>query len=308
MQVIRELNKIKNPLPNPVISIGNFDGVHLGHQRVIKQVVLRAAREKGTSFVMTFSPHTRKLLNQQKAPLLINTEQQKIELISILNPDYLYIAEFSPSFAALKAEQFVKDILAKKLGIKVIYFSSGFAFGHQRKGNISLLKKLSSSYKFKVVEIKPITIDSTMVNSSIIREMIAAGQIENAAKIMGRDYFVDGVVVPGEQRGRQLRYPTANIRPQNELLPGDGVYLSKLKLGEQVINGLTNVGVRPTFSGAKRSIETYLLDFSQKIYGQRIRLIFLKKIREEKKFEDSLELSRQIEKDIGEAQLFFSRH
>lgn len=307
MKIIKDLIEIKKLLPNPVITIGNFDGVHLGHQRVIKQVVSRAAEEKGTSFIMTFAPHTRKLLNQQKAPLLLNTEAQKIELISMFKPDYLYITEFSTSFSAMEAEDFVKEILVDKLKIKVIYFSSGFAFGHQRKGNISLLKKLSSSYGFEVVEVKPIRMNGTMINSSAIRELIAEGKLEEAAQFLGRDYFIDGKVVPGDQRGRKLRYPTANIQSENELLPGNGVYLSELKLGKQIIKGLTNVGVRPTFQEGNRSVESYLFDFNQRIYGHEVRLFFLKKIREERKFEDSWQLSKQIEKDIGEARIFFSQ-
>jgi len=308
MKIIRNLKEIKNPLPNPVITIGNFDGVHIGHQRVIKQVVNRAKEEKGTSFIFTFAPHTRKLLNQQKAPLLLNTEAQKIELISTLKPEYLYITEFNSSFASMEAEDFVKEIMVNKLNIKVIYFSSGFAFGYQRKGNISLLKKLSSQYDFEVVEVKPIRMNGTMVNSSAIRELIIEGKLEEVAQFLGRDYFVDGVVVSGVKRGRKLRYPTANIRPENELLPGNGVYLSQLKLGRQIINGLTNVGVRPTFAAGEKAVESYLFDFKQKIYGQGVRLFFLKKVRDEKKFKDSEQLSKQIEKDIGEARLFFSKN
>jgi riboflavin kinase/FMN adenylyltransferase len=308
MKVIRDAAQLKQRLPNPVVTIGNFDGVHRGHQRVIKQVVDKALEEKGTSIILSFSPHTRKLLNHEKAPLLINTEQQKIELISIINPDYLCICEFNLSFAAMKAEQFVKEILVEKLNTKVVYFSSGFAFGYKRKGNISLLRKLSPKYGFTVLEVKPITINSTMVNSSIIRQMIASGKVDSAAQFLGRDYYIDGEVVAGDKRGRILRYPTANILSENELIPNYGVYLSKLKLGNKILNGITNVGVRPTFSGAERAVETYLFDFNQKIYGKRVRLFFLKKIRDEKKFADSEQLAKQIERDIEKADIFFSQY
>jgi riboflavin kinase/FMN adenylyltransferase len=308
MKIVRDVAELGKILPNAIITIGNFDGVHIGHQRVIKQVVDKALEEKGTSIILSFSPHTRKLLNHEKAPLLINTEQQKIELISAINPDYLCICEFNPSFASMKAEQFVKEILVDRLNIKVVYFSSGFAFGHKREGNISLLRKLSLKYGFKVLEVKPINKNGTMVSSSIIREMIASGQVDEAAHFLGRDYFIDGEVVAGEKRGRLLRYPTANILPENELLPGNGVYLSKLKLGDRILNGLTNIGIRPTFSGAERAVETYLFDFDQIIYSMRVRLFFLRKIREEKKFADSKQLARQIEHDIEKAHIFFRKH
>lgn len=292
----------------PVVTIGNFDGVHLGHQKVINQTIALAKAQGTQSLVMTFAPHTRKLLNSEHAPPLINTSSQKLEVIDKLGVDFLLMVGFTDDFSHTTPEEFVRSFLVEKLRIKAVCLSSKFRYGYQGRGNIHLLKRMGKVHQFEVVEVEAVYIDNRPVDSTRIRELIREGKVEEASLLMGREYMADGRVTRGVRRGESIGYPTANIQPENELLPGFGIYITRCLLKGNLLPSVTSLGVRPTFGENIPTLETHILNFSQQIYGEPIRLYFIKKLRDEMKFPNPDSLREQICRDVQAATEYFKKN
>ena len=302
LQIIDDLNAIEKPLKNPVLTIGNFDGVHRGHLALFEKVKERARAIGGQSAVMTFEPHPIRVMKPGNGPLLITPTRQKLELIGKAGIDVLFCIPFTREFAAVSAEDFVKDILVGRIGIKEIVVGYDYAFGRNREGNIPLLREMGEKLGFLVHLVGPIHIDQTPVSSTSIRRLVQEGKLSEAKTLLGRDYQVEGTVVKGHQRGgRLLGFPTANLKPEDELLPKTGVYAVTVMIDEKTYQGVTNVGYNPTFHDKALTVETHVLDYSGDLVGKKIKINFLSRLRGERSFQDIRELSEQIAKDIEDA-------
>jgi len=306
MQVILNLNEIKKPLTNPVLTIGNFDGVHKGHLALFDRVKERAKAIAGQSVVMTFEPHPLKIMRPADGPQLITHTGQKLELIEKTGIDVIVCVSFDREFAAIPARDFVNNVLVKKIGIKEIVVGYDYTFGHNREGDINLLREIGNDFGFVVHLVGPIEIDHTLVSSTSIRRLVQEGRLEEARVLLGRDFEVQGTVVKGQNRGgRLLGFPTANLNPHGELLPKRGVYAVKLLIDDVFYKGVTNVGYNPTFGNTGLTIETHVLDYSGELMGKTIKVHFIKRLRDEKTFKTLEELSEQIAQDIARAKEVF---
>ena len=301
MKVINSLENIKEPFAYAVITVGNFDGVHIGHQGLLKEVKKRADKMSGTSIVLTFEPHPLKVLKEKKIPLITPFER-KIELIEKLGIDVVICLPFTREFSKVSAREFVEEILLKKIGMREIVVGYDYTFGHKREGNIDLLKKLGDELGFKVCILGPILVDNMIVSSTRIRNLIMEGELEKVKTLLNRYYQVSGEVIAGHDRGgRLLGFPTANLKLVNEVFPKNGVYVVEVIYNNKVYGGVTNIGFKPTFGNDALSVETHILDFDQNIYGKKIKLNFIKRLRNEKKFSSIEALAAQIKRDIEEA-------
>lgn len=301
MILITDLKDIKGTFTNSVITLGNFDGVHLGHQELIRMVIRRARQIGGTSLVVTFRPHPLKILAPEKCPPLISIYEEKIRLIEQLGIDVLVKIPFSMEFAAMSPEAFVKDILCGLLGTKEIFVGSNYRFGKSRAGNVAMLRELGKALGFTVQEVEQVALGGEVISSTIIRQLLRDGEVEHAARLLGRVYAVSGIVVKGDARGRGLGFPTANIVAKHAIIPADGVYAVRLHVRDRFYDGIANIGLRPTFDTKVRTIEVHVFDFDEDIYGEDISLYFIRKIREERKFSGPQELVCQIHTDIAAA-------
>ncbi len=306
MQVILNLNEIKKPLTNPVLTIGNFDGVHKGHLALFDKVKERAKAIAGQSVVMTFEPHPLKIMRPADGPQLITHTGQKLELIEKAGIDVIVCVSFDREFAAIPARDFVNNVLVKKIGIKEIVVGYDYTFGHNREGDINLLREIGNDFGFVVHLVGPIEIDHTLVSSTSIRRLVQEGRLEEARVLLGRDFEVQGTVVKGQNRGgRLLGFPTANLNPHGELLPKRGVYAVKLLIDDVFYKGVTNVGYNPTFGDTGLTVETHVLDYSGELMGKTIKVHFIKRLRDEKTFKTLEELSGQIAQDIARTEEVF---
>ncbi len=310
MELINSLDQIDRPFKNAVITIGNFDGVHIGHQALFHEVIEKAEEIDGTSIAMTFEPHPLRVLNHNKTLSLITLGEHKLELISASGIDVLICIPFTHEFAAMSARHFVEQ-LVKRVGMKAIITGNDYTFGRNREGNVDLLKSLGREMGFEVLVSDWIQASSTKpgrISSTRIRELIAKGKVASAKKLLGRFYQVRGTVVSGRNRGgKLLGFPTANIVLQDELCPKAGVYAVTVDcLGRQFM-GVANIGYSPTFSDNIFTVEVHILDFHNDIYGKHIRVNFVNRIRDEIKFSGIAELSEQIRKDIEYAREVLSQ-
>ena len=307
MNVIYDLDSLKQRLTNPVLTIGNFDGVHKGHLALFDLVKKRAKAIGGQSAVMTFDPHPVKIIKKGNGPALITQTEQKLCLISKAGIDVILCIPFTTQFASIPAESFVRDILLNKIGVKEVVVGYDYTFGQGRAGNVDLLQKMGKELGFQVHLVGPVHIDHTVVSSTSIRTLVREGNLAEARMLLGRDYQIWGTVVKGANRGgRLLGFPTANIKPGDELLPKRGVYAVMVEVDERLFCGVTNVGFNPTFGENSLSIETYILDFSEDILGKKIKIKFLHRIRDEKTFGGVKELTDQIALDVQEARRLLS--
>ena len=311
MKIIEDIENIKKPYKNAVITIGNFDGVHIGHQALFHEVIEKADSIGGTSMAMTFEPHPARVLKQNNHPPLITLHEQKIELISSAGLDVLIVVPFTLIFASLPAEEFVKEILVGRIGMKVIMVGKDYSFGKNREGDINLLKTLAARLDFEVVVTDWIQASknnlSDRISSTIIRELVTAGKVEKAQKMLGRHYQIKGTVTVGRDRGgKLLGFPTANINLYDELCPKNGVYAVTVELKDRKYKGVANIGYSPTFDDHVFMVEVHILDFNENIYGQQFRVNFIRRIRDERKFSDVSELSEQIKKDVVKAREILS--
>jgi riboflavin kinase/FMN adenylyltransferase len=306
MHIVHDLEKLEKPLINPVLTIGNFDGVHKGHMVLFNKVKERAQAINGQSAVMTFEPHPIKVMKPGNGPPLITPMKEKLDLIAQTGVDVLFCVPFTREFAAISARDFVEDMLLKKIGIKEIVVGYDYTFGHDRLGDISLLEALGGELGFKVHVVKPIYIDRRLVSSTSIRKLVREGEFALAEAFLGRHYQISGTVIKGANRGgRLLGFPTANLKIVDELIPRMGVYAVKVNVEGKTYNGVTNIGTNPTFGEHALSVETHLLDFSGDLVGKTIRVNFLQRLRDEITFNSIEELSDQIAEDIRVAKELF---
>ena len=305
MKIIDRLENISQPFKNAVITIGNFDGVHIGHQALFHEVIERAADIDGTSIAMTFEPHPLRVLQKNSLPPLITVYEQKNELIERTGIDVLICIPFTREFASLSAEAFIKDLLVAKIGMRVIVVGKDYTFGRNREGNLSVLKSYASELGYEVIVAEWIKAEREVadrISSTKIRELIMAGEVEPARKMLGRHYQIRGLVVKGRDRGgKLLGIPTANINLQDELCPKTGIYAVTVEYNQQLYKGVANIGYSPTFDDHQFTVEVHLLNFSENIYGQKIRVNFIQRIRNEKKFVGIADLKEQIHQDIKTA-------
>jgi len=301
MEFFENINKIKTPFKNAVITIGNFDGVHKGHQSLFAQVIEKAKQINGTSVTMTFDPHPLKALGISGPPL-ITRRDQKLELIEKYGIDVLLCICFDMEFAAITAHDFIEEVLVNKIGMKAIIIGADYSFGKDRVGNIDLLKKEGKRLGFETL-VSPWTNDmgtsKERISSTRIREIVMDGEVDQAMKYLGRHYQIRGKVIKGRMRGgSQLGFPTANIKLHDELCPKLGVYAVTVETTKGNFPGVANIGFSPTFGDEMFTIEVHILNFNEDIYDTRIRVNMIKRLRDEKKFSNIKELSAQIEKDI----------
>ena len=311
MKIFDHLDKIREPFKNAVITIGNFDGVHIGHQALFHEVIEMAETVGGTSIAMTFEPHPIRVLKQNGHPPLITLYEQKAELINRTGIDVLICVPFSKSFADLSADQFIRELLVKKIGMKAIVVGEDYSFGKNREGNIDLLKSYGPDLGFEVIVARWIKMSkgfTDRISSTKIRELVMDGHMAEAEKMLGRNYQIRGIVVTGRDRGAKvLGIPTANINLHDELCPKTGIYAVTVECGGSKHNGVANIGYSPTFEDHEFTVEVHILDFNDNIYGEKIRVNFIKRIRDEIKFSNIQELIDQIQKDIAAAREIFSK-
>ena len=298
MQILKSLAEFPEAIDSCVVTLGNFDGVHLGHRELFRNLVKTARQLNYPSTIFTFDPHPLKLLAPEKAPKLLNTPEEKQRLIAASHVDYLIECPFTPEFSAMSPEQFVTDILIEKLHIKALVVGYDYAFGKGRRGDTEFLKACGEKQGFEVEILQPVGADGLPYSSTRIRQMVTAGDVSGVVRLLGRQYNLEGMVVPGEQRGRELGFPTANLETDKELLPATGVYAVKVRYGLQEYSGVVNIGNCPTFDRKNSTIEVYLLDFTGQLYGEKLRIYFVERLRGEQKFSSINDLVGAIEGDI----------
>jgi len=285
-----------------VLTLGVFDGLHLGHQLIMRTVAARARATASVPTVITFDPHPRAVLHPQSAPPLLQTFDQKIEAFSVLGIEQAIVIRFDAEFAQICAEEFLRDVVRDRLQAREVYLGRGFAFGRGREGNIELLRAASGRLGFHADEVAEVRLRGRRISSSRIREMLAAGRVNLARRMLGRPYGVEGRVVRGDARGRTLGFPTANLHPRNRVIPRGGVYVTATLIDGAWRRSVTNVGTRPTFSGATEtapSVETYVMNWSGDLYGDVVRVRFLHRLRAERKFAGVADLKAQIDRDVA---------
>ena len=311
MKTITDLNEIRAPFKNAVITIGNFDGVHLGHQALFHEVIEKADAIGGTSVAMTFEPHPMRILKHNNHPPLITLYEQKSELIERTGIDVIVCVPFTKEFASLTAREFIEDLLIRKIGMKAIVVGEDYSFGKNREGNLELLKTFAGEMNFEVIVADWIKMSRKLpdrISSTKVRELVMDGRMQEAHKMLGRHYQIRGIVVTGRDRGgKLLGIPTANINLHDELCPKTGIYAVTVERQGLQLKGVANIGYSPTFDDHEFTVEVHILDFDEDIYGEKIRVNFIQRIRDEKKFAGIDELIEQIHKDIAAARVIFAR-
>jgi len=298
MEVLSPSSNALRDLRRPVVTVGSFDGLHRAHQAILTEIGRRAERIQGHSLVMTFDPHPRQVVDRGKAPALLTTRDEKLDLLRDRPIDYTLLWPFTEQVAALPAERFVEEILYKKIGVHEMVIGHNHAFGHHREGRLETLQDLGRRFHFTVTAIKPVLYENEPISSTRIRHRLQEGDVRAATQMLGRPYELAGPVVRGEGRGRTLHYPTANLDvPGRKLIPGDGVYAVLWKRGSDLTGGVVNIGVRPTFDGRRRTLEIHFFDFQGSLYGEQVRIQFIQKIRDERKFTSGQSLTAQMKKD-----------
>lgn len=308
MKIYRDLKKIPGPFPHACVTIGNFDGVHLGHQLLFGEVVQRSYQSKGTSVAVTFDPHPLQILRPQGIKL-ISTCEQKIELIEHAGIDVLVIIPFSMKFAGISAVRFVDDILRAIIGVKELVVGYDYAFGKGRAGNIDFLQEQGKEKGFSVSVVEAHYEKEMLASSTKVRELVAEGRMADARTLLGRYYQIRGEVQHGQKRGgKEIGFPTANLHMEPEdLIPKMGVYVCQVICDGKCYGGVLNIGVNPTFGEQRLVAETHIFDFDQDIYGKPIKVNLLRFLRSEKKFSGIEELAAQIARDVSRAREVLSQ-
>jgi len=296
-----------NILRGTVLTLGVFDGLHLGHQRIMQTVVESAKINKSVPTVITFDPHPRAVLHPENSPPLLQTLDQRLANFEVLGIEQAIVIRFDKEFAALDAETFLRDIVHERLQAREVFLGKGFFFGKNRGGNIELLKRMSMELGFFADEVAEVRLRGTRISSSKIRQLLADGKVNLARRMLGRPYGVEGQIIHGFERGRTIGFPTANLHPHNRVIPKYGVYATATLINNEWRRSITNVGVRPTFENdLNPSIESYVFDFDGDLYGDVLRVRFLHRIRDERKFNGIDELRAQIERDTHRALNYFA--
>ncbi len=291
---------------NPVVALGNFDGVHRGHTRILKNVCSRAGERGGTPVVLTFEPHPTRIVRPDKAPPLLMTTSQKLDCFEMAGIEGVAIVEFTAELSQWTPDKFVRRVLVDWLRASEVWVGANFLFGHERSGNYSLLRSLGARYGFLTGTIEPVRYKDFIVSSTRVRGLIRDGRVDEAGALLGHHYVLEGMIETGSGRGRGHGIPTANLRTKNELLPPDGVYATTVAIGSRILGSVTNIGIRPTFGNdGPRVVETHIFDFDADLYGKEIRLAFVQRLREERTFNDADALRQQIDTDCVNAKKLF---
>jgi riboflavin kinase/FMN adenylyltransferase len=310
MHVIRDPFRATDLPRGGVGTIGNFDGVHLGHRKILETVVARAREIGRPSFAITFEPHPMAVLRPDHAPRRIQTLRQKEEVIAELGVDSLLVIPFTRDFSLTEPEEFARSLLRDRLGASELYLGAHFAFGRGKRGDLALLSRMGAECQFAVSAVEEVFYQGEPVSSTRIRRALERGAVVEANAMLGRSYELDGLVARGDRVGHQIGVPTVNLEPENELAPAEGVYVTEIEIRSfgRRFQSVTNIGRRPTlYEDYATTIETYVLDFSSDVYGDKVRLFFLDRLREERKFPSIMDLKEQIQKDIGETRRYFER-
>jgi riboflavin kinase / FMN adenylyltransferase len=301
LTVTRGLSNAR-PRSYAVATIGNFDGHHLGHRALLQTVVQTARRAGGTALVLTFDPHPVKILAPHVNLLFLTSPEDKLAHLEAAGIDEVVFLEFTPALAAMTPEQFAETVLYRHLKIAEMFVGEHFAFGKGRAGRIADLERFGQAYGFKVHPVAPVTFDGRVVSSTRIRQLIQAGEVEQAAPLLGRLYALTGEVVPGKQQGQALGWPTANLRiPSQRVIPADGVYAARATYGQTTFDAIAYIGTRPTFGAGERLIEVNVLDRTCDVYGQDMKVAFVERLRGDHTFDSAEALSAQIARDVGRA-------
>ncbi len=308
MKIVANMDELTETFRNAVVTIGNFDGVHKGHQALLATVIKKAQAISGTSVALTFEPHPMKVLQNNTPPANITPYELKMELLAQTKIDVTVCIPFTKEFANLTAEEFVQDILVQRLGMKAVVVGRDYAFGRNRAGDIDFLKAAGARLGFEVIiidwELWSGATALERISSTQIRETVMAGDMEKARDLLGRDYQICGDVVTGRNRGAKLLgFPTANLHLNDELCPKSGVYAVTVQCSTGLYQGVANIGYSPTFEDHVFTVEVHILDFNQNIYNEKIRVNFISRLRDEKKFEGIAQLSEQIKRDIAKARI-----
>ena len=290
-----------------VLSVGNFDGLHLGHQKIIRQVIERAQKLQGIAGVITFDPHPLKVLRPGKAPPMVETMNQRMEQFAAMGLEAALVLRFDRALAALSPEEFVHGVLVEELKTAAVLVGQNFHFGHRQEGDVDTLTQLGQRFGFSVEIIDPVVIDGEFVSSTGVRNAIAEGRVADAARLLGRPFSLTGEIIRGAGRGATVLFPTLNLAPEQELLPKVGVYATETLLDGRVYRSATNVGFRPTFDGTLLGVESHLFDFSRELTKGRLEVRFWERLRDERKFSGPAELRAQIAADLRETRDYFRR-
>ncbi len=300
MQIIKGLDAFRNSYPNVVLTIGNYDGVHLGHQKILSNVIKKAEEIQGTSMVMTFEPHPIKVLAPERNIKLLTTSEERARLVEAMGIDVLLLVRFSREFAGMHPDDFIREILAEKLQVREIIVGANYAFGKNKKGTIELLRTRGREFGFHVKAVPDVKVHGNIVSSSSIRSLLLKGAVHEVSSYLGRAYSIEGTVIKGKGRGRSiLNVPTANITTPVEIAPKEGVYAVRVGYKGAIYDAVANIGKNPTFGDAEVSYEVHLLDFSGTLLGKTLRIYFIDRIRNERTFPDVASLEKQIRDDIA---------
>jgi riboflavin kinase / FMN adenylyltransferase len=308
MEIVFGLEAIEQPFPDTVLTIGNYDGVHLGHQKILSAVVKRAAEMQGTSMVMTFEPHPVKVIAPEKNIKLLTTTEEKARLIEAMGIQVLLLVNFNKEFSGMLPDDFINEVLIKKLHVREVIVGDHYTFGRHKKGTIELLKKQGKLLGFGVQAIRNVMVHGNIVSSSAVRSLLQKGAVSEAAKFLGRTYSIEGDVIKGKGRGQKLLHiPTANITTPVEIAPREGVYAVRVDLRGTLYDGVANIGKNPTFGNENVSYEVHLFSYSGNLLGENIRIHFIDRIRGERTFPDAAGLEKQIREDIDYARQLLKR-
>jgi len=305
MRVLRGFNALTEPLPSPVVTIGNFDGVHLGHRAILDKVVAEARARHGAALVLSFDPHPSRILAPERAPRLLTTTEQKLALLEAAGVNAILFAPFTLEFSRLSPQGFVEQVLHQRLRAAAVCIGANFRFGHRQAGDAALLVALAKQLGVAVHVVEPVVVRGDVASSSTIRRLVSEGDVRAAARLLGRPFSLTGALQRGEGRGRRLGFPTLNFAPEQECLPPNGVYVTETVIGGQAHPSATNVGVRPTFDGSRLLVESHLLDFSDDVQPPRLEVLFHDRLRDERKFPSGDALKAQIAEDVARARRFF---
>ena len=309
MEVLHYPDDARPPwLVHPVLALGNFDGLHRGHFKILERVKRGAIERGGTAMAMTFDPHPPRIVRPDKAPPLLMTKVQRLEALHSAGISCVAVVRFTRELSQWDPETFVRTVLVEWLRVSEVWVGANFVFGHDRSGNFSSLRTLGQRYGFRAEKIDPVRYKEFVVSSTRIRRLVGEARMDEAAALLGHPYYIDGQVVEGRHRGREIGFPTANLRTANGLIPPHGVYATTMIVDGVVHAAITNIGVNPTFGDSNQtSIETYLLRYEGDLYGRTVRLGFVQRLRDERRFDDVDALKAQIEADRRRAERLFTR-
>jgi riboflavin kinase/FMN adenylyltransferase len=305
MEVFRDIKDFRRPESKTIVTMGNFDGIHLGHQALVGNTVAEARECGAKSLVFTFDPHPLKLLAPERAPKMILRHQDKMDMLRALGVDTVIVQNFDREFANIQAKDFVRRYFIERLNLLKIWLGRDLRFGRGREGGVEDLIRWGGEQGFDVGIVEPILVQGSRISSSRIRQLIGEGRVNEVEPMLGRYHFISGNVVNGHRRGRELGFPTANLATTTEVLPGDGIYATLMELKNRRWLSVSSVGRNPTFGEGARTIETFILDFAQDIYGESVALSFVQRIREERKFYEIENLVSQMHQDVKAAYVIF---